>query len=44
MLLMRPKMPYRSRTSIRPELLEAITIIMYVKGQTMEVSYEVELI
>ena len=38
MLLMRPKMPYRSRTSMRPELLEAITIIIYFKGQTREVS------
>ena len=38
MLLMRPKIPYRSRTSMRPELLEAITIVIYVKGQTREVS------
>ena len=38
MLLMRPKMPYRSRTSKRSELLEAITIVMYVKGQTRQFS------
>ena len=38
MLLMRLEIPYRSRTSMRPELLEAITIVMYVKGQTREFS------
>ena len=35
MLLKRPKMPYKSRTS---ELLAAITIVTYVKGQTREFS------
>ena len=38
MLLMRPKILYRSRTSMRPELFEAITIVIYVKGQTREFS------
>ena len=33
MLLLRPKMPYRSRTSMRPEFLEDITIVMYVNAK-----------